>query len=61
MGFGRGRERILDFFANEADEILNSFQPYYELTTIESSTDPNHLYDLKSEIEKVREQVQNLE
>ncbi|MEY8862483.1 type I restriction endonuclease subunit R, partial [Tenacibaculum singaporense] len=25
---------------------------YYELTTIESNTDPNQLYDLKSEIEK---------
>lgn len=42
---------VLDF-ANEAEEILNSFQPYYELTSIESNSDPNHLYDLKSEIEK---------
>lgn len=42
---------ILDF-ANDTDEILESFQPYYELTTVESTTDPNHLYDLKNEIEK---------
>ena len=42
---------VLDF-ANEAEDIINSFQPYYELTTVEETTDPNHLYDLKSEIEK---------
>jgi type I restriction enzyme R subunit len=42
---------ILDF-VNETEDILNSFQPYYELTTIEGTTDPNHLYDLKVEIEK---------
>ncbi len=42
---------VLDF-ANETEEILNSFQPYYELTTIDENSDPNHLYDLKAEIEK---------
>ncbi len=44
---------VLDF-ANEAEDILNSFQPYYELTTVESVSDPNHLYDLKNEIEKAQ-------
>ncbi|GAA0876707.1 DEAD/DEAH box helicase family protein [Wandonia haliotis] len=44
---------ILDF-VNETEDILNAFQPYYELTTIESTTDPNHLYDLKHEIEKAQ-------
>lgn len=44
---------VLDF-ANEAEEITNSFQPYYELTTVKETTDPNHLYDLKSEIEKAQ-------
>jgi len=44
---------VLDF-ANNADDILNSFQPYYEVTTIESTTDPNHLYDLRTEIEKAQ-------
>ena len=44
---------VLDF-VNETEDILESFQPYYELTTIESNTDPNHLYDLKGEIEKAQ-------
>jgi type I restriction enzyme R subunit len=44
---------ILDF-VNDTEEILESFQPYYELTTIENNTDPNHLYDLKGEIEKAQ-------
>jgi type I restriction enzyme R subunit len=44
---------ILDF-VNETEVILASFQPYYELTTVESNTDPNHLYDLKSEIDKAQ-------
>ena len=42
---------ILDF-VNDTEEILASFQPYYELTTIDESPDPNHLYDLKAELEK---------
>lgn len=44
---------VLDF-ANDAEEITNAFQPYYELTTVENTTDPNHLYDLKHEIEKAQ-------
>ncbi|MEI6348156.1 MAG: DEAD/DEAH box helicase family protein [Bacteroidota bacterium] len=44
---------ILDF-VNETDDILNSFQPYYELTTIVENSDPNHLYDLKAEIDKAQ-------
>ncbi|MGJ8743823.1 type I restriction endonuclease subunit R [Polaribacter sp.] len=42
---------ILDF-TNDTEDILTSFQPYYELTTIQEATDPNQLYDLKTEIEK---------
>jgi type I restriction enzyme R subunit len=42
---------ILDF-TNDTEDVLNSFQPYYELTTIQETTDPNQLYDLKAEIEK---------
>lgn len=38
---------VLDF-ANDRQDILDSFQPYYELTTMEETTDPNHLYDLKN-------------
>lgn len=41
---------ILDF-ANEEQEILDAFQPYYEQTTLSSTTDPNKLYDLKNKLE----------
>lgn len=41
---------VLDF-ANDTEAILESFQPYYELTSIKENSDPNHLYDLKSQIE----------
>ncbi|WBX70874.1 type I restriction endonuclease subunit R [Tenacibaculum retecalamus] len=51
MHAGKEDTFILDF-TNDTEEILNSFQPYYELTTIQDTTDPNQLYDLKSEIEK---------
>ena len=37
---------ILDF-TNDRETIIESFQPYYELTTMNEITDPNHLYDLK--------------
>ncbi|HUX56671.1 MAG TPA: DEAD/DEAH box helicase family protein [Bacteroidales bacterium] len=41
---------VLDFVNNE-DEMRESFQPYYELTTVKENTDPDHLYDLKNQIE----------
>ncbi|MBE9603128.1 type I restriction endonuclease subunit R [Pedobacter sp. MC2016-24] len=44
---------VLDF-ANETEDILQSFQPYYELTTVDSTTDPNHLHDLESEIKRAQ-------
>jgi type I restriction enzyme R subunit len=44
---------VLDF-VNDRESILQSFQPYYEVTTVEETTDPNHLYDLKTEIEKTQ-------
>ncbi len=47
---GKADTFVLDF-ANETEDILNSFQPYYEMTTVEETTDPNHLYDLKGQIE----------
>ncbi len=37
---------VLDF-VNETDTILESFQPYYEMTLLAETTDPNLLYDLK--------------
>ena len=51
MHAGKEDTFILDF-TNDTEDILNSFQPYYELTTIENTTDPNQLYDLKDEIER---------
>lgn len=51
MCAGKDDTFVLDF-ANETDEILESFQPYYELTSIQENSDPNYLYDLKAEIEK---------
>ncbi len=41
---------ILDF-VNDTQEILDSFQPYYEQTTLTETTDPNQLYDLKTKLE----------
>lgn len=50
MCAGKENTFILDF-ANETEDILNSFQPYYELTSIAENSDPNHLYDLKAQID----------
>ncbi len=36
---------VLDF-ANVRQTIIDSFQPYYEMTTMSALSDPNHLYDL---------------
>ncbi|MBC7569660.1 MAG: type I restriction endonuclease subunit R, partial [Spirosoma sp.] len=41
---------VLDF-TNDRDTILESFQPYYELTTVAEATDPNLLYDLKTKLD----------
>lgn len=41
---------VLDF-ANDRQTIIDSFQPYYEMTSMTDTTDPNHLYDLKGKIE----------
>lgn len=44
---------VLDF-TNDAEDVIQSFQPYYELTTVQETTDPNHLYDLKNEIQRAQ-------
>ena len=51
MCAGKEDTFVLDF-ANDTADILNSFQPYYELTSIKENSDPNYLYDLKGEIDK---------
>jgi type I restriction enzyme, R subunit len=42
---------VLDF-ANERQTILDSFQPYYEVTSVIEETDINHLYDLKARLDE---------
>lgn len=44
---------VLDF-ANEADDIQASFQPFYEVTRLDEPTNPNHLYDLRHQLEEFR-------
>jgi type I restriction enzyme R subunit len=44
MCAGKKDTFVLDF-ANDTESILESFQPYYELTSIKENSDPNHLYD----------------
>lgn len=46
----KGDTFVLDF-VNEEEEIKESFQPFYEMTTVEEPSDPDHLYDLKTQIE----------
>jgi type I restriction enzyme R subunit len=40
---------ILDF-ANEASEIKEAFEVYYDRTILNEATDPNQLYDLQSQL-----------
>lgn len=40
---------VLDF-ANEADEIQASFEPYYETTLLSEATDPNLLYEIQGRL-----------
>ncbi|MBN2737360.1 MAG: type I restriction endonuclease subunit R [Spirochaetales bacterium] len=42
---------VLDF-ANDRQTILDSFQPYYEITSVTEETDVNHLYDLKARLDE---------
>jgi type I restriction enzyme R subunit len=49
---------VLDF-ANERQTILDSFQPYYEVTTVTEETDINHLFDLKNRLDEFKIYWQN--
>jgi type I restriction enzyme R subunit len=42
---------VLDF-ANDRQTILDSFQPFYEITSVTEETDINHLYDLKTRLDQ---------
>jgi type I restriction enzyme R subunit len=48
---GKSETIVLDF-VNEAENIQKAFQPYYQTTLLESATDPNKLYDYKTELEQ---------
>ena len=50
MCAGKEDTFVLDF-ANDRETIFNSFQPYYEITTVTDETDINHLYDLKARLD----------
>lgn len=50
---GKEETFILDF-ANEEQEIIDAFQPYYEQTSLAATTNPNRLYDLKNRIDSFR-------
>jgi type I restriction enzyme R subunit len=43
---GKDETMVLDF-ANEGDELLAAFAPYYESTLLSEETDPHLLYDLQ--------------
>jgi len=42
---------VLDF-ANDPEQIVASFQPYYRTTLLSAETDPNKLHDLKSVLDE---------
>jgi len=42
---------VLDF-VNDRETILESFQPYYEMTSVIEEPEPNHLYDLKGKLDE---------
>jgi type I restriction enzyme R subunit len=46
---GKTHTFVLDF-ANEPDEIRDSFQRFYQSTILDGETDPNTLYDTKQDI-----------
>ncbi len=48
---GKEETFVLDF-ANDRQTILDSFQPYYEVTSVTEETNINHLYDLKARLDE---------
>lgn len=44
---------VLDF-VNSAEDIKNSFEPYFEETVLEEETNPNVIYDLKNTLDEYR-------
>jgi type I restriction enzyme, R subunit len=50
---GKEETMVLDF-ANEAEEIQQAFEPYYDRTLLAEGTDPNLLYDLQTKLGNFR-------
>jgi type I restriction enzyme, R subunit len=46
---GKEETMVLDF-ADEAEEIQQAFEPYYDRTLLAEGTDPNLLYDLQTRL-----------
>lgn len=46
---GKRSTSVIDF-ANEAEEIKKSFEPYYETTLLSEATDPNLLYEVQGRL-----------
>ncbi|MCO5250729.1 MAG: DEAD/DEAH box helicase family protein [Candidatus Kapabacteria bacterium] len=51
MHSGKEDTFVLDF-VNDRQTILDSFQPYFEVTSTTEETDINHLYDLKARLDE---------
>jgi type I restriction enzyme R subunit len=50
---GKNDTFVLDF-VNDAEDIQKAFEPYYEVTELETTTDPNILYDLQQELDALQ-------
>ncbi len=50
---GKEETFVLDF-KNDAEDIEGAFQDYYEKTTVEEQSDPQHLYRLESELNSMQ-------
>ena len=46
---GKDGTMVLDF-ANDADDVKESFDPYYETTLLSEATDPNLLYEIQTRL-----------
>ena len=48
---GKEQTFVLDFY-NEAEDIKEAFEPYFNTTAIEDVTDPNIVYDMQHKLEE---------
>ena len=48
---GKEETYVLDF-ENSAEDIEGSFQPFYDRITLSKETDPNELYNIRTDLEK---------